>query len=135
MLILDGYNSHYSYKFEYYCKKNNIIIFYIPLHSSHLLQPLDIGCFNILKQSYGKEVENFIRSYINHIIKLDFFAYFHTTFFVTFNKENIRISFRDTNLIPFNPEAVISKLDIKLYISTSIGPLLTEIDSWVSKIL
>ncbi len=35
------------------------------------------------------EVENFILSYINYIIKLDSFVYFYTTFFATFGKKNI----------------------------------------------
>ncbi len=128
MLILDGYNSHYSYEFEYYYKKNNIVIFCIFSYSSHLLQPFDIGYFNILKQLYNKEVENFIQSHINYITKPDFFTYFYTIFFVTFNEENIRTSFRGIDLVPFNLETVISKLDIKLYILIPTGPLTTEVD-------
>src|SRR6266699_6792044 len=129
LLILDGYNNHYLYKFEYYCKKNNIITFYIFLHSFHLFQSFNVGYFNILKRSYGKEVENFIRSHINYIIKLDFFACFYTTFFIIFDEENIRIDFQSTNLIPFNLKTMISKLDIKLYIPISTGPSSTEVDS------
>ncbi len=60
LLILDGYNNHYSYEFEYYYKENNIIIFCMFFYLSYLFQPLDVGCFSILKQLYNKEVENFI---------------------------------------------------------------------------
>ncbi len=133
--MLDNYNSHYLYEFEYFYKENNIVIFCISPHSSHLLQPFDIGYFNMLKQLYNKEVENFIRFYINYIIKPDFFICFYTTFFVIFGKENVRIGFRNTSFILFNLDVMISKLDIKLYISTSIGPLLVEVDFWVFKIL
>ncbi len=89
LLILNSYNNYYLYEFEYYCKENNIVIFYISFYLFHLFQLFDIGYFNILKRLYSKEVENFIRSYINYIIKLNFFAYFYTTFFAIFNKENI----------------------------------------------
>ncbi len=58
--MLNGYNSYYLYEFECYCKKNNIIIFYILLYLSYLFQPFDIKCFNILKPLYNKEVKNFI---------------------------------------------------------------------------
>ena len=44
----------------------------MPAHSSHLLQPLDIGCFAVLKRSYGQLVETKMRLGINHIDKLDF---------------------------------------------------------------
>ncbi len=135
MLILDSYNSYYLYEFECYYKKNNIVILCILLYSSYLFQSFDVGCFNILKRSYGKEVKNFIRSYINHIIKLDFFAYFYTIFFITFGEENIRIDFRSISLIPFNLKVMISKLDVKLHMLISIELLLTEVDSWVFKIL
>ncbi len=60
LLILDGYNSYYLYEFECYCKENNIVILYILFHLSHLFQPFDVGYFNILKQSYNKEVETLI---------------------------------------------------------------------------
>jgi len=126
---LNGYNNYYSYKFKCYYKKNNIVIFYISFYSFYLFQLFDIGCFNILKQLYNKEVENFIRFYINYIIKLNFFIYFYIAFFVIFDEENIRVGFRDISLVPFNLETMISKLDIKLYMSISIGPFLTRIDS------
>ncbi len=135
MLILNDYNNHYSYEFEYYCKKNNIITFYIPLHLFYLFQSFDIEYFNILKRLYNKEVKNFIQSYINYIIKPDFFVYFYIVFFVIFDEENIRIGFQSISLVPFNPEAVISKLDIKLYISIPIRPLSAEIDFWIFKTL
>ncbi len=132
---MDNYNSHHLYEFEYYCKENNIITFYILFHLSYLFQLFDIGCFNILKQLYGKEIENLIQSYINYIIKPDFFAYFHTIFFVIFNEENVQVDFRNTGFILFNPDTMIYKLDIKLYTLIPIGPLSAEIDFWISKIL
>ncbi len=82
----------------------------------------------MLKRLYGKEVENFIQSYINYIIKSDFFVCFYTIFFVIFDEENIRVSFRNINLIPFNPEIIISKFDIKLYMLILTRSPSTEID-------
>ncbi len=107
----------------------------MPFHLYYLFQSFHIRYFNILKQLYGKEVENFKRSHINYIIKPDFFVCFYITFFAIFDKRNVRVSFRGTNLVSFNPEAVISKLDIKLYILIPIGLLSTEIDFWIFKIL
>jgi hypothetical protein len=51
---------------------NHIIPICMPAHSSHLLQPLDIGCFALSKHSYGRMVEQKMRNGINHIDKLDF---------------------------------------------------------------
>jgi hypothetical protein len=53
LLILDGHKSHFTAEFEQYCLKNSIIPLCMPPHSSHLCQPLDVGCFSSLKNSYG----------------------------------------------------------------------------------
>ncbi|OBS17615.1 hypothetical protein FPOA_11933 [Fusarium poae] len=45
LLILDGHESHHSADFERYCQDNKIITLCMPPHASHLLQPLDVGCF------------------------------------------------------------------------------------------
>ncbi len=91
--MLNGYNSYYLYKFKCYYKENNIVIFYIFIYLFYLFQSFDIGCFNILKRLYNKKIENFIQSYINYIIKLNFFIYFYIVFVVIFNRENIRVGF------------------------------------------
>ena len=45
LLILDGHESHKSIAFQNLCEKNNIITLCMPPHSSHILQPLDVGYF------------------------------------------------------------------------------------------
>lgn len=41
----------------------------MPLHFSYLLQPLDVGYFAVLKQSYGRLIEGYMRNGVNHIDK------------------------------------------------------------------
>ena len=49
LLVLDGHNSHVSPEFDRYCLDHQIVVLCMPAHSSHLLQPLDVGCFSVLK--------------------------------------------------------------------------------------
>ncbi|RFN43212.1 tigger transposable element-derived protein 6, partial [Fusarium flagelliforme] len=77
LLILDGHESHHSVEFEGYCKENKIITLCMPAHASHLLQPLDVGCFGPLKKAYGREIEHLIRCFISHITKTEFLPAFH----------------------------------------------------------
>ncbi|KAM5528727.1 transposase [Fusarium oxysporum f. sp. phaseoli] len=56
LLILDGHESQHSADFETYCEENNIMTLCMPPPSSHLLQPLDIGCFGQLKKAYGQKL-------------------------------------------------------------------------------
>jgi hypothetical protein len=133
LLVLDGHESHHSIDFEDYCKENNIITLCMPAHSSHLLQPLDVGCFSPLKRSYGKEIENLIRTHVTHITKVEFFTAFKNAFFVSLSEENVRGGFRGAGLVPFSPDAVLSKLDVKLQTPTPPRPSTPITTAWVSK--
>ncbi|BCS24404.1 uncharacterized protein APUU_40848A [Aspergillus puulaauensis] len=57
MLVLDGHGSHLTPEFDKICQDNDIIPLCMPSHSSHLLQPLDVGCFGPLKRAYGGLIE------------------------------------------------------------------------------
>src|SRR6478609_9261687 len=133
LLILDGHESHHSADFERYCKENKIITLCMPAHASHLLQPLDVGCFGPLKQAYGREIEHLIRCSITHISKTEFFSAFYTAFKATFTESNIRGGFRGAGLAPLNPENVISKLDVQLRTPTPPGEAAKPSTPWVSK--
>ena len=102
----------------------------MPPHSSHLLQPLDVGCFSSLKKAYGRQVESLMRNHINHITKLEFLPCFKGAFFASISKSNIQGGFRGAGLVPFNPEAVLSKLDVRLRTPT---PPTIEDSQWESK--
>ncbi|RYC80880.1 hypothetical protein BFJ63_vAg16228 [Fusarium oxysporum f. sp. narcissi] len=133
LLILDGHESHHSVAFEKYCQENNIITLCIPAHASHLLQPLDIGCFGPLKKAYGREIEHLIRCSITYISKTEFFPAFHAAFQATITEKNIKGGFRGAGLAPFNPESVISKLDMKLRTPTPSEEVAEPLTPWVSK--
>ena len=89
LLILDGYKSHYSEEFEEYYKGNNIITFYMPPYSSHILQPLDIRCFGLLKKAYSRHIKDIMRAYITHVTKDDFFPAFRNAFSTIITESNI----------------------------------------------
>jgi hypothetical protein len=86
----------------------------MPVHSSHLLQPLDIGYFTVLKRSYRHLIENQARTEYNHINKLDFLAVYPQARTEAFKAETIQNSFAAAELVPINPDQVLSKLNISL---------------------
>ena len=59
-------------------------------------------------------MESLIRNYINHITKLEFLPAFKAAFDRSFTPANIRSAFQGAGLVPLQPDAVLSKLDIKL---------------------
>ncbi|KFY28655.1 hypothetical protein V491_00357, partial [Pseudogymnoascus sp. VKM F-3775] len=114
MLVLDGHESHESAEFQEYCKAHNIITLGLPAHSSHLTQPLDVGSFSVLKRAYSRQIEIYVKAHINYITKVEFFIAFKAAYLETFTAQNAKAGFRRAGLVPFNPQAVISKLDVRL---------------------
>jgi hypothetical protein len=133
LLILDGHESHHSTEFELYYRDNKIITLYIPTHSSHKCQPLDVGCFGPLKQAYGRYVEELMRAHINHISKLEFLCAFREAFFASMTERNIQGGFAGAGIVPFDPERVLSKLDVKLHTPTPPNSRPGTAQPWVSK--
>ena len=55
-----------------------------------------------------------MRAHINHVSKLKFLYAFREAFFSSITERNIQGGFAGTSLVPYDPERVLSKLDIKL---------------------
>ncbi|KAH9239840.1 hypothetical protein K456DRAFT_1824993, partial [Colletotrichum gloeosporioides 23] len=93
LFIINKHKSHYAANFKIYYKENNIITLYIPAYSSHLLQPLDIRCFKLLKKAYtnSRELRKLIldKEGIMHITKDDFFPAFKAAFFSSIGEGNV----------------------------------------------
>jgi hypothetical protein len=86
----------------------------MPAHSSYLLQPLDIGCFSVLKRSYGNLLEQRMRVGINHIDKLDFLTAFPQARAEAYKLSTIKSAFAATGIQPYNLDRVISQLNVRL---------------------
>jgi hypothetical protein len=133
MLVLDRYKSHESAEFQEYYKAHNIIPLRLPPYSSYLTQPLDIRCFSVLKRVYGRQIKVFIKAYINYITKVEFFLAFAVVYKELMTAENTQARFRAAGLVPFNPQAVISKLDVKLQTPTPSRLSTANSQLWVSQ--
>ena len=126
LLILDGHSSHLTADFDTFCKENAIICLCMPPHSSHLLQPLDVGVFGPLKRAYGKLVEAMMRSGNNHIDKTDFLSLYPNARHTVFTKDNIYGGFAGAGLKPLDKERVLSKITFQLHTPTPPPSLIEE---------
>lgn len=103
---MGGHGSHCTAQFDKICNENSIIAIYMPSHSSHLLQPLDVCCFGPLKQAYGDQIRHMSQQGIGHIDKLDFLAAYIKAHTTGFSQDIIKKGFLATGINPFNPEIV-----------------------------
>lgn len=84
----------------------------MPAHTSHLLQPLDVGCFSPLKRAYGQQVSELARQGVFHIDKLDFLQIYPGIRKAVLSEQNIQAGFRATGLVPACQERVLSSLTV-----------------------
>lgn len=103
MLIYDGFESHLAVAVIDYCLSHKIIAFCLPLHSSHRVQPLDVGVFSPLNNAYGKRV-NLIRS---SITKEKFPRVLAEARHDACIATNLKSGFRKSGLHPYNPPRVL----------------------------
>ena len=70
---------------------------------------------------------------ITHISKLEFLYRFKEAFFTSITEKNIQGGFSGAGLMPYDPERVISKLDIRIRTPTPPASSPTTVLPWVSQ--
>lgn len=107
ILINDGFATHESLELLKFCFEHNIILCRLPSHTSHKLQPCDVGMFGPLKTAYREEVERLYRGGANTIGKQHFTLLYARARETAFTSRNIKSGWCKTGLYPFNPEMVL----------------------------
>ena len=110
LLILDGHDSHSTREFITFCDEHRIILFCLPSHCTHLLQPLDVVVFQPYKHYHGEAVDAATRTGCSQFDKTEFFTAIESIRTQTFKPTTILSAFRKTGLWPFNPDMVLDKL-------------------------
>jgi hypothetical protein len=109
-LVSDGFESHNDFEFIQYCWDERIIPFHLPPHTTHLLQPLDVVCFQPLKHYHSETIDQAVRSGDTQFIRAEFLAAFDRIRAQTFKPDTIRSAFRKTGLFSYNPDEVMHTL-------------------------
>ncbi|KAM4067790.1 DDE superfamily endonuclease [Hirsutella rhossiliensis] len=112
LLILDGHNSHINLKFIDYADRNRILIAVLPSHSTHRLQPLDVGLFSALSTYYAQGSDQLmsIGWGLIRLTKRNFWPLFRDAWNQAFTAKNIEAGWRATGIHPLDPGKVLSKI-------------------------
>jgi hypothetical protein len=112
LLIVDGHSSHLNLKFIDYCDKNRIILAVLPPHSTHRLQPLDVGVFSPLANAYSNGIDELMHSSFgfSRITKRIFWSIFRAAWSKALTKENIKSAFESTGIHPIDSQKVLSQV-------------------------
>ena len=110
MLICDDHDSHISATFIYHCMQNDIILFLLPPHSSHLMQPLDVGIFGPLKTTISAQLARLISTGIPRLQKIEWLENYvpaHAKAIISANIEDDR---RGAGIFPTNRARILRNL-------------------------
>ena len=110
LLIMDGYGSHLTFEFFTFAQEHKIELFRLPPHSTHLTQPLDVGCFQPYKHHHAEAIDEAVRAGGVEFDKLDFLAMFQYMRDMTFTQSTVTSSFKKTGLVPYDPNMVLHKI-------------------------
>lgn len=99
-------------KFIEFCDNHGIILAILPPHSTHRLQPLDIGIFSPLSTAYSNQIDYLIQSSqgFSRVTKRSFWSMFRTAWRTALSFENIRSAFAATAVYPLGPEKILNQL-------------------------
>ncbi len=107
VLICDGFGAHETLEALEFCFENNIILCRLPSHTSHKLQPCDVGVFAPLKAAYRDEAERLFHGGANTVGKQHFTSLYSPARDKAFMKRNITKAWAACGLFPLNPDRVL----------------------------
>jgi hypothetical protein len=90
VLICDSFRTHETLEVLEFYLANNIILYRLPSHTSHKLQPYNVGPFAPLKTAYRNQVERLNRDSIENISKKHFTALYKPARDSALTKRNIQ---------------------------------------------
>jgi hypothetical protein len=106
LLIVDGHSSHVNMRFIDYADANRILLAVLPPHSTHRLQPLDVGLFSPLATYYTQEIDQLLAESqgLVRMTKREFWPLFRKAWMKAFTDDTVLKAFEATGIWPLNPE-------------------------------
>ncbi len=112
LLLLDGHSSHYQPGIVKKAAEEQVIIFCLPPHTTHLTQPLDKGCFGPLKMFWREECQMYLASNPGKVVtRFQFCQLFSRAWYRGMSMTNAITGFRITGIFPFNRYALRPRKD------------------------
>ncbi|XP_041484938.1 uncharacterized protein LOC121431436 [Lytechinus variegatus] len=107
LLMYDGHTSHISTTVIDFARANQVILFVLPAHTSHITQPLDVACFSAMKSAYNQECALYMQKNPGQVITRYEIAWLSLAAYLrALKEENLKAAFRKTGIFPLDPNAV-----------------------------
>ena len=107
VLLLDGHSSHINLDTAKCARKEGILLYCLPPHTTHVLQPCDVGFFKPMKANWNKCVsQHMCKSSGESITKYTFARVFSEAWTETLKPATIINSFKESGICPLNRDAI-----------------------------
>ena len=119
LVLYDGYKSHISPGIIEWARQRRVMLFVLPAHTSDILQPIEVGCFGALEQSYNSQCQNFIGHNLDkNTTKCDIGKILCLAYKKAFTPTTKKAPFRRIGIYPINSE-VIKRAPSRSFITQS----------------
>jgi hypothetical protein len=110
LLVMDGFSAHEDIQFIWYCIMFDIVPFLLPSHTSHILQPLDVGVYLHLKRAQRDSLNDFVAGGGLQITRFHFLNMWNTLYNAAFRACYIYVGWEKSGLWPVNREIPLQPL-------------------------
>lgn len=102
LLIMDGHGSHITGEMRVLAEAHGIHILCFPPHTTHKLQPLDVGIFGKLQRDWCNYAADYIDENLVEIPRTEFIRHYMHAREDSFRSNHILSAFRKTGIRPYN---------------------------------
>jgi len=124
LLLFDGHRSHLTFEFVGFALQHPIRLLVFPPHSTHLLQPLDVGIFSPLQRIFGHEVDEwgqkegpYARLHMG-----DFYPMHMSALTRPLTSSNILSAFRAPGISPMNRLHIMRDYSLQIREQSAVAP-------------
>ena len=108
LLLMDGHITYISVGLLEWAKSMNIVIFILPAHTSHLLQPLDVACFGPFQRMHNNLCHKTMRLSPCDITRYNICEISCKAYYKELYAENLISGFKSTGMFPTNRNVISS---------------------------
>ncbi|RYC79285.1 hypothetical protein BFJ63_vAg17832 [Fusarium oxysporum f. sp. narcissi] len=110
VLLLDGCESHFTRDLYNLATASNVVLFPLPPHLTHMLQPLDVGLFSSYKHWHQEVLLSEIADGATDFDKTDFLFHLQEIRRCSTKKSTILSSWKKCGIFPYNPSKVLDRM-------------------------
>ena len=109
LLLMDGHSSHYNPSTIKTAAAQQVILFCLPPHTTHIAQPLDVASFGVLKQRWDEQCQQYMANNPGKVVtRFQFSELFSHAWAEAMVPRNISAGFKAAGVYPLDSAAFVA---------------------------